>query len=298
MKSHAFSRPAIFGEVLVDRFEDREVMGGAPFNVAWHLCAFGLQPLFISRVGEDEAGQRILHAMQRWGMETGGVQRDTSHPTGSVDVTLGDGGEPTYSINHPVAYDFIDPALVPELPAGSLLYHGSLALRDSTSRSALATLRGNCEPLRFVDINLRSPWWHEQDIGPMVEGARWLKLNQAELEALTAPGRDIEQRARGLRERLGLELLVVSQAEQGAIAFTANSERTQVAPHKAVEVVDSVGAGDAFASIMILGLLHRWPLAYSLERAQQFASAIVGIRGAIASEPGFYAPFLRQWNLQ
>jgi fructokinase len=298
MKSDAFSRPAIFGEVLVDRFEDREVLGGAPFNVAWHLRAFGLQPLFISRVGEDEAGQRILRAMERWGLDTAGIQRDTAHPTGSVDVNLGAGGEPTYSINHPVAYDFINPALLADLPAGSLLYHGSLALRDATSRSALAALRSSCAPLRFVDINLRSPWWREQDIGPMVEGARWLKLNQAELEALTPPGSGVEPRARDLLARLGLELLVVSQAEQGAMAFTASGERTQVAPHKTVEVVDSVGAGDAFASIMILGLLQRWPLADSLERAQQFASAIVGIRGAIASEPGFYAPFLRQWNLQ
>jgi fructokinase len=290
-------RPAIFGEVLVDRFADREVMGGAPFNVAWHLCAFGLQPLFISRVGEDAAGQDILRAMERWGMDTSGVQRDPSQPTGAVDVSLGDDGEPTYAIVHPVAYDGIDPAQLPTLATGSLLYHGSLALRDATSRSALASLQSDWAPLRFVDINLRTPWYQGENIGPLLEGARWLKLNQGELEALTPGERGVEQRAGDLLTRLGLDLLIVSQAERGAMAFTADGERTRVAPQRAVEVADSVGAGDAFSSVMILGLLQRWPLRLSLERAQQFASAIVGIRGAVAVERGFYAPFLRQWEL-
>ncbi len=295
---HAFSRPVIFGEVLVDRFADHEVMGGAPFNVAWHLCAFGQQPLFISRVGRDETGEHILREMARWGMDTSAVQQDTSHPTGAVDVKLGDDGEPSYDIAHPVAYDFIDPTLLPELPGRILLYHGSLALRDEVSRSALVHLQTAIAPPRFVDINLRSPWWRKQDIGWMVEGARWLKLNQAELDALTPSATGVENRAANLLASLGLDLLIVSQAERGALAFTANGDCTRAEPPLAVEVRDSVGAGDAFSSVMILGLLQQWPLGISLERAQQFASAIVGIRGAIAREHDFYTPFCRQWNLE
>ena len=56
----------IFGEVLYDVFPDgTQVLGGAPFNVAWHAQAFGLSPQFISRVGSDEAGDRVIAAMQR-----------------------------------------------------------------------------------------------------------------------------------------------------------------------------------------------------------------------------------------
>ena len=48
------ARPAVFGEVLFDCFADgTRVLGGAPFNVAWHLQAFGEAPLFVSRVGDD-----------------------------------------------------------------------------------------------------------------------------------------------------------------------------------------------------------------------------------------------------
>ena len=55
-------RPVILGEVLFDRFPDAtEVLGGAPFNVAWHLQGFGAAPLFVSRVGADAAGERYLY---------------------------------------------------------------------------------------------------------------------------------------------------------------------------------------------------------------------------------------------
>ena len=54
------SRPCIFGEVLYDHFPDgSRVLGGAPFNVAWHLQAFGLAPRFISRVGDDAEGRKL-----------------------------------------------------------------------------------------------------------------------------------------------------------------------------------------------------------------------------------------------
>ena len=62
-------RPLIFGEVLFDHFPDGSaVLGGAPFNVAWHLQAFGLKPLFVSRVGNDAAGESVRWAMRQWRM--------------------------------------------------------------------------------------------------------------------------------------------------------------------------------------------------------------------------------------
>ena len=68
------NRPIIFGEVLFDCFPDgSRVLGGAPFNVAWHLQAFGAEPLFVSRVGNDPMGRKIRDAMLQWGMDTSGL---------------------------------------------------------------------------------------------------------------------------------------------------------------------------------------------------------------------------------
>lgn len=66
-------------------------------------------------------------------------------------------------------------------------------------------------------------------------------------------------------------------------------------PGPAIEVVDTVGAGDALASVMILGMLRGWAMQTALDRAQSFASAIVGRRGATVSDSDFYAPFIAAW---
>jgi fructokinase len=58
-----------------------------------------------------------------------------------------------------------------------------------------------------------------------------------------------------------------------------------------------VGAGDAFASVLILGLTRGWPLEQRLARAQSFASAMVGRQGATVQDPAFYEPFRDDWSL-
>lgn len=286
--------PIVFGEVLFDCFPDAEVLGGAPFNVAWHLAAFGAGPLFVSRVGEDELGERIESAMQRRGMRTTGLQRDSVHPTGSVQVTLA-GGEPTYDIVADRAYDFIDAATLPAVEDGALLYHGSLALRNAESASALDRLRARTDAV-FLDVNLREPWWSQEAVSARLDGVRWVKLNADELTLLAPAGDNPESRAAALIERHGLERAYVTLGAEGAFALSADGERGQVRPAGSIEVVDAVGAGDGFASVLILGLLRGWPLTLTLARAQDFASAIVGRRGATIDDDAFYADFIRNWD--
>jgi len=289
--------PLVFGEALFDCFPDgTEVLGGAPFNVAWHLAAFGLSPVFLSRVGDDVLGERINAAMREQGMTTLGVQHDPVHPTGSVQVSLED-GEPSYEIVPDRAYDHIDAASLPPLPEQALLYHGSLALRHKDSADALRVLRGRWDPAVFLDVNLRDPWWQKDQLTELLEAATWVKLNANELELLAPDGNDAETRARHLLERYGLEAVFATLGAEGALVLAADGDLRQVAPASDVRVVDAVGAGDGFASVLILGLIRRWPLQQTLDRAQSFASAIVGRRGATVRDPAFYHPFLADWGL-
>lgn len=81
------NRPAIFGEVLFDYFPDgQRILGGAPFNVAWHLQAFKQRPKFISRIGADQSGCEVSKAMDSWGMDRTSLQIDPVHPTGKVQA--------------------------------------------------------------------------------------------------------------------------------------------------------------------------------------------------------------------
>ena len=283
----------IFGEVLFDHFPDgSRVLGGAPFNVAWHLQAFGQSPQMISRVGCDPEGEQVRAAMADWGLTTRHLQTDPLRPTGRVAVTFRD-GEPAYDIVADCAYDHIEPA-----PTGdcALLYHGSLAARAATSSNTLRQLRASAPHTVFIDVNLRPPWWQPAALHELLTGADWVKLNSDELQALTGTTASAAS-GRAFLERFGLQGLLVTQGASGAQLLLAGGGCLQVAPPSDTEVVDTVGAGDAFAAVMLLGLSLEWPLDLALDRAQQFAAAVVERRGATVAARDFYRTFCRRWQL-
>lgn len=283
----------VFGEVLFDHFpDDTRVLGGAPFNVAWHLQAFGLSPRFISRVGNDTEGDEVLEAMQGWGMDTRYVQRDRQRPTGRVAISFVD-GEPCYDIVADCAYDAIERT---PLESCRLLYHGSLAARSEISAATLRAMRSAISGSVFVDVNLRPPWWQPDTLDAMLSGADWVKLNQEEL-AIIGPAGSGAKSGRAFFEHYGLRGLLLTRGARGAELLRASDETLAIAPGANTEVVDTVGAGDAFSSILLLGLCRDWPLGLTLRRAQDFASAVVGRRGATIADASFYRAFSRQWQL-
>ncbi|MDD5277590.1 MAG: PfkB family carbohydrate kinase [Methylovulum sp.] len=286
----------IFGEVLFDHFPDgSRVLGGAPFNVAWHTQAFGLAPRFISRIGDDKPGHEVAALMDTWGMSRTALQTDAQHPTGSVKVLIED-GEPHYEIVPDSAFDFIAAELVAEKTTQGILYHGSLALRNSASRAALQTVKARHQGKIFVDINLRPPWWDKETVSALLHDVDWVKLNEAELAELGGfTSADLKTAMQAFCGQFGLDTLVVTCGAKGALACDKNHHFASVKPAAITTVVDTVGAGDAFASVLLLGFSKHWPLATTLERAQAFASAMVGRRGATVADAGFYRGIGGQW---
>ncbi len=289
--------PVIFGEVLFDCFPDgNAVLGGAPFNVAWHLQALGQSPLMISSVGDDALGNDVRSAMQGWNMDTSGLQLDPEHPTGSVDIEF-HAGEPRYTIVEQRAYDHIRASDLPGLPPQCLLYHGSLALRNAVSAQALAALKAQHTGAVFMDVNLRDPWWDRQAVLALADEADWVKLNEDELTRLGRAEGDLESQARAFVSRHTLTGLVVTLGERGALALSADGAHASAAPPQALEVVDTVGAGDAFTSVLILGIIRGWPLDVTMQRGQHLASLIVGRQGATVHDRDFYRSVLAEWRV-
>lgn len=293
--------PIIVGEVLFDCFPDgTTVLGGAPFNVAWHLQGFGLSPLMISSVGDDKHGQMVLEAMRKWGMDSRGIQINSEYPTGQVTVSLQD-GQPSFDICADQAYDHINGERVAALLGKndySLLYHGSLITRTERSRQMLDQLLDAAGVSTFVDVNLRSPWWTRSDVQQSLRQANWVKLNEDELVTIMEVPSDstegLFETARELLEKYNLELLIVTQGEQGAFCISRN-DMISGSP-VAADVVDTVGAGDAFSAVTILGLTHNWPLATILERALEFAAAICERRGATTMDQTLYNRCMKSWS--
>jgi len=297
-------RPLVFGEVLFDCFPDgQEIMGGAPFNVAWHLQGFGARPLFVSRIGEDARGARVRAAMGTWGMDDSGLQRDNHHPTGVVRIAQ-DGASHSFDILPDQAYDHIDRAAAvaaAQSLAPALLYHGSLITRAPPARDALAGLREVSGAPTFVDINLRAPWWEPGRTEVLMRGARWLKLNDEEIAALRPVSAAAEPRAAvvdaaiRLRAELGVERLILTYGAAGA--SYVDDQVVSGQPPPVPVLVDTIGAGDAFSAVTILGLLHGWDAPTSLQRSLDFAARICAQRGATAADAALYKGYREAWGL-
>ena len=97
------------GEVVWDIFsDDKQVLGGAPISVAYHLTSLLPDVRIITRVGVDELGRTTIAKLQQLGLNVAGVQQDDNLPTGRVNVTVDANNEPHFDIVAPAAWDNLD----------------------------------------------------------------------------------------------------------------------------------------------------------------------------------------------
>jgi len=273
----------VFGEALIDRFPDRSVVAGAPLHVAAHLLHLGWAPSVVSRIGDDEDGARIRDTLRRQGVDDSLLQVDTTLPTGTVDITLHENGGHTFTIHRPVAWDAIE-APHP-MPQADVLYFGSLALRDARSRSALERIESRFEGLRVVDINLRPPDDGADAVRFAVTHADVLKLSDEEVPAVaTRLGLDTGPAA---LLSIGPRWVCITRGARGASLHAADGRSWERAGQD-VEVVDTVGAGDAFCAGLIDALVRGLAPAEVLERAAARAAAVVQQRGGMPPIPGTF----------
>lgn len=281
-------RPLIFGEVLFDLFPgDESRLGGAPFNAATHLAALGLNPLMISRIGNDHLGGEVLAVMAGRGMDVAGIQVDPDFPTGVVQVDIRHGG-PTFNILDEQAYDYIAEPDFNELKSGNqfgLIYAGTLALRNAVSRNAFNSLKARAQAPLFVDLNLRAPWWDREILAAQIEAANWLKLNHEEL-AVVLNRKQVDfawfrKEGAQLAVRFGVEVLAVTFGAEGAALASPEKAVLCGEPADANPFVDSVGAGDAFSAALMEGLLSHRSLEETLGRALFLGSEVCKVRGAL-----------------
>lgn len=300
-------RVAVFGEMLVDEFPTGPVVGGAPFNVARHLAAFGHSPLMLSAVGRDATADLVMAEFTRYGMATSGAQLAPRHATGVVDVQMAPDGSHRFHIRRDCAWDVVEtgPALAAAaaLDPRGWLYSGTLALRSPVSRATgLALMRAHPGP-RYLDLN-----WREghvtRDVALEALGlADVLKVNEEELAMLcewlggrTAPA-SVDVGARFVLDRVALRTLLVTCGAVGSVAFGADGMRLAEAPARVVtQLVDTVGAGDSFSAVVLAGLLRGWDMAATLARANEFAGHICEVRGAVPPQLAAYQAWTAGWN--
>jgi len=297
------ARILVLGEALIDVFPDGERIGGAPFNVARNLAALGTHPLFVTRIGPGPAGERVLSQMRELGMPQHGVQRDRERPTGRVQVRL-ENGQPSYYIEPDAAWDCLDAEAATACVRAArpaLAYFGTLAQRSAASREAVREALSASPALRLLDLNLRGIADERAIAEASLELADVLKLNEEELQALVAwfepQLRESEATAAyALIGRFNLQRLVVTRGDRGWSCYQAGSRRVLEGPSPQVTVVDAVGAGDAFAAVLLLGEMRGWTLETTLLRAAEFAARACTLHGAFDPASGIYAEAQARWS--
>jgi fructokinase len=267
------------GEILWDLLPAGRQLGGAPANFILHAQSLGAHAGLVSRVGEDDLGREAVERLRACGVRTDLIQVDREAPTGTVSVEVGPNHQPRYTIHENVAWDrlTVEGIALMAVGAADAVCFGTLAQRTPGGAETLRRLVGAAHPgaLRVLDINLRPPFVKPEVILASLELANVLKLNDQELPVVAAmlglTGSTDEQ-LEALLHRYSLRLIALTRGGQGSLLVdgTGCSER----PAMSVEVVDTVGAGDAFTAAMTLGLLHGWLLDEINRRAAEVAAFV------------------------
>lgn len=251
------------GEAMVVFFTDgtpigeassvfRTGLAGAESNVAANLANLGLQTEWFGRLGNDPFGAQLIGRLEALGVRTDRVIRSDTENTGIYFKDRVDDQSQVYYYRKHSAASLMVPEDLDHLALESrdIVHVSGITLAISQSAratvQALAKLiKGHKAKLSF-DVNYRSKLWPREEAAPQI-----LELaNQADI---VFTGRDEAELLWGtaqpdeIRELIHLpETLVVKDADIGATVYSAG--QAIFTPSLAVDVVEPVGAGDAFAA--------------------------------------------------
>ncbi len=172
--------------------------------------------------------------------------------------------------------------LVPQLDA---VCFGSLAQRNGHSRQSIAKLLSltSDDCLRMFDVNIRKQYYTKEIITASLKAANGLKVNDEELSVLRGmydlKGTEIEQ-LQAMIDQYDLKLGVLTCAERGAYISTG-SDVSFLKPPAIRELVSTIGAGDAFTAMVMIGYLNNYSLAEMNEKACHLAGYVCTQQGAV-----------------
>lgn len=278
----------LFAEQIGAEFVDIESfetgVGGSPSNIAIGASRLGLQVALLTAVGDDEVGKFVRHYLDTAGIDTGYIPRKPDKRTGMAVV----GVQPPdrfplvfYREDPADIYLTVDDAAALPIANSQAVMLSGTALSRGTCRDATlyaAEAAGRCTATTFIDLDLRPDQWsHPRAYGinmrtilPLVDVVIG---TEEEFYAALAPvpepvmgGKSVPKDCRDELETLIQELirrfdgpttLIVKRGAAGATVFSKTAPPIDV-PGFPVEILNTVGAGDAFASGLLYGFTKNW----------------------------------------
>ena len=253
----------VAGEALIDRIHNddgtqRAAPGGGPFNTARALARLGVPTAFLGRLSQDAFGREMAGLLEKEGvsLELASIGPE---PTTIAIADVDDAGFAEYEfLVKGTSAPNLTPEMVPEQfgPDVGALHVGTLGLILEPMASTLAELvdREGGKRLVMLDPNIRvglvpDPDYRER-LKTAMSQSTVVKASEADL-AWIYPGLDHEEAAEEI-VRAGVSLVVVTLGARGAFGAHRSVRMHVDAPH--VEVVDTIGAGDAFGAAFLAWL--------------------------------------------
>jgi fructokinase len=301
------------GELLWDMLPAGPQLGGAPANFSVMAARLGDDVALMSRVGKDDLGALALNRLGNFPIERRLIQQDAEQSTGQVNIEIAN-GQPSYVFQKPSAWDFLEltDEWRSEAARADAICFGTLAQRNPASRATIQGLLGATRPgcIRICDANLRAPYFNADILRSSLELATVLKLNDAEMPevlgllGLQQPDFELLQpdllpqeklrlgAERILEEFPQLTLVALTRGEKGSLLVS----RSEWHYHEgiATQVVDTVGAGDAFNAALTHYLLRGASLQTLNEAGNRWGSYIASRAGAMPEiEPKAFEAIVR-----
>ncbi len=289
----------VCGEALIDLLTDadgrlRPTPGGGPFNTARALARLGAPVAFLGRLSTDEFGRRLSAVLEEDGVDLSLVSRG-DEPTTLAIARLDSGNVVRYDFYHVgTSAPNLSPAMVPARFGRDVaaLHMGSLGLVLEPMASTLFALmsRESARRVVMLDPNVRPALIanigaYRARLESAIGLSTIVKASQEDV-AFLYPGVELGAAARRMLAA-GPRLVVVTLGAEGTAGFTRRGG-TRVAA-RAVDVIDTVGAGDAFGAALLAWLLEHRMLApdlsldgTSLESALEFACRVASLTCARA----------------
>jgi 5-dehydro-2-deoxygluconokinase len=276
--------PLQVGVGLEDVESFGKFLGGSAANVAVAAARLGHRAALISGVGADPFGKFVRTELAHLGVDTSYLLTDADYPTPVTFCEIFPPDNfPVYFYRRPSAPDLqIRPEKIDldAIRSARVYWSTVTGLSEEPSRSAhfAAFQARQRAPHTVLDLDYRPMFWASptaatEQVQRALQQVTVAVGNREECEV--AVGETNPRRAADALLDLGVELAIVKQGPRGVLGKTRRSS-VSVAPND-VDVVNGLGAGDAFGGSLCHGLLHGWPLEKTLRYANA-AGAIVASR--------------------
>jgi len=258
---------------------------GAESNTCVGLARLGLRVAWVSRLGADAAGERILDSLSGEGIDTQWVGRDPARPTGMMLKEPGTGVR--YYRSGSAASAMGPDALlgVPVAEARAVLVTGVTALIGAAPHAAALALLGSARGLRIVDPNLRTGLWgsgrRAELVRPLIDRCDLLLTGMSELEELLGDLNSAKAAAERAQLRGPREVVVRSAASVGVLT----ADGWQELEIRRDDAVDPIGAGDAFNAGYIAVRLRGGPVDEALRAGVRCGAAVTSSPSDTAGFP-------------